>query len=160
MIDRGHIVATWSHTDLEDLQFRDHYPCYRQTIETQKYYNDHNSKIWQILEESPGWIHNLADALPNDFVHHVVSATKIDPGSTVPYHVDYHTVLRQTHGEGDTWRYLIFLEPWRSGHYFEILGEPVTKWRAGDWIKFHRTDWHLAGNMGVQPFYSAQITVK
>jgi hypothetical protein len=142
------------------LDFQDYFACYRQTAEVELYYNHHNSSIWQMFDESPGWVHELAKLVPQDFQHHEVSVIKIPPGQTIPYHVDKHYLLQKNHGPGDTWRYLIFLQDWKQGHYFEIQKEPIVKWRAGDWIKFHRSDWHLAGNMGVEPFYSAQITVK
>ena len=73
---------------------------------------------------------------------------------------DKHYLLQKSHGVGDTYRYLIFLEDWQSGHYFEIYNQPLVAWRRGDWIKFHRDEWHLAGNMGTRPFFSAQVTVK
>lgn len=160
VIDRGHIDLLITKQDLEQLRFSDYFPCYLQTCAAKKYYTIHNSSIWQMLDESPQWVHDLAQQIPQDFTYHVVSVIRDDPGQTIPYHVDYHTVLREQYGEGDTWRYLIFLEDWKQGHYFEIHDEPIVKWRAGDWIKFHRTDWHLGGNMGSEPFYSAQVTVK
>lgn len=159
MVDRGHIDLSIDKKDLEDLDFKDKLPCYRQTRPIERYYNEHNSSIWQMLDESPIWVHDLAKKIPQDFGHFVVSVVKDDPGQTIPYHMDLHTVLRNRYGDGPTWRYLVFLEDWKQGHYFEIQGEPVVKWRAGDWIKFQRSDWHLGGNMGVEPFYSAQITV-
>lgn len=141
------------------LNWRDCSQCYQQTIETQHYYNQHNSSIWQMFNESPSWVHDLAKLVPQDFDNHVVSLIRIDPGQTVPWHQDKHYILQKQFGAGDTWRYLIFLEDWKSGHYFEIEKVPVIKWRAGDYVKFQRKDWHLGGNMGLEPFYSAQITV-
>ena len=145
--------------DLEALRWQDHAQCYQQTNETQAFYNQHNSSIWQMFDESPAWVHELAGLIPQDFRHHVVSVIKIDPGNTIPCHQDRHYILQQKFGAGETWRYLIFLEDWHSGHYFEIYGRPVVSWQRGDYIKFHRREWHLGGNMGIQPFYSAQITV-
>jgi len=40
-----------------------------------------------------------------------------------------------------------------------IPHQPFTKWSAGEWVKFGNDDWHIAGNMGDEPFYSAQVTV-
>ena len=111
-------------------------------------------------EESPQWVHNLANCVPQDFQHHVVSVINIPPGQTVPYHKDKHYMLQKEYGIGDTWRYLIFLEDWKAGHYFEVENKPLVQWKAGDWVKFHQSEWHLGGNMGIDPFYSAQVTVK
>jgi hypothetical protein len=145
--------------DLQGLQWQDRCQCYQQTEETQEFYNPQNSSIWQMFDESPAWVHDMARLVPQDYKHHVVSVIRIDPGNTIPLHQDKHYILQQKFGAGDTWRYLIFLEDWRRGHYFEIQDEPVIKWHRGDWIKFHRSAWHLGGNMGTHPFYNAQITV-
>ena len=160
MIDRGRIDLMITNRDLDQLDFMEFLPCYRQTQAIERYYNEQNSSIWQILDESPGWVHNLATQIPQDFDHHVVSVLRVDPGQTIPCHRDHHMILQEKFGAGDTWRYLIFLEDWKNGHYFEIQNKPVIQWRAGDWIKFHRSEWHLGSNAGWEPFYSAQITVK
>lgn len=159
-MNSGHIDLSITSDDLQNLQFKEYFQCYQQTPATQKYYTEHNSSIWQIFDEAPEFIHDLAIKLPQDFTHHVVSSIMIPPGQTVPYHYDLHYKIRQQYGEGDTFRYLIFLEDWKRGHYFELDDEPITKWRAGDWVKISNKIWHLAGNMGEEPFYSAQVTVK
>lgn len=159
-MEYGHIDLDICHKDLVNLEFEDYFQCYQQTAETQEYYTAGNSSIWQILYNCPQWVENLAQQVPQNFSHHVVSVIKLCPGNTIPWHVDKHYILQKEHGTGDTWRYLIFLEDWKKGHYFEIHDQPVVKWLAGDWIKIHRDDWHLGGNMGLEPFYSAQVTVK
>ena len=143
------------------LSFKDHFQCYQQVPETVKYYTKENSSIWQMFdEECPQWIHDLSKMVPQDFDHSVVSVINIPPGQTIPLHVDKHYILQKQYGEGNTWRYLIMLEDWKSGHYFEYNNQPLVNWKAGDYIKIPRDQWHLAGNMGIHPFYSAQVTVK
>lgn len=157
----GHITLDISADNLKSLDFKDNFQCYQQIPEVEKYYTKENSSIWQMFdEESPQWLHDLTEKVPQDFSHSIVSVINIPPGQTIPYHVDKHYLLQKQYGQGDTWRYLIMLEDWKSGHYFEIENIPYIQWRAGDWIKIHREDWHIAGNMGLEPFYSAQITVK
>lgn len=159
MIGKGHIDLSVGIDQFEQIQFIDYSQCYQQTEASENFYTAANSSIWQMFDESPSWVHDLAAQVPQDFSHHVVSVIKLMPGNTIPLHRDYHYILQQKFGQGNTWRYLIFLEDWKSGHYFEISKQPCTSWQAGDWIKFSRDQWHLAGNMGQQPFYSAQITV-
>ena len=148
-----------THDQMSQLNFDDYFQCYQQTPAIEKYYTKHNSSIWQMFETSPQWVHDLALKIPQDFDHHVVSVINIPPGQTIPHHVDKHYLVRKEFGEGETNRYLIFLEDWKRGHYYEIHDQPFVKWKAGDWVKFSNDDWHLAGNMGEEPFYSAQITV-
>lgn len=157
----GHITIDASPNEIKSLDFKDYFQCYQQMPEVEKYYTKENSSIWQMFDgEIPQWVHNLANKVPQDFKQSVVSVINIPPGQTIPYHRDKHYLIQQLYGQGETWRYLIMLEDWKSGHYFEIKDQPLTRWRAGDWFKIHRLDWHLAGNMGIEPFYSAQVTVK
>ena len=160
IVIKGNINLDISKTQIYNLNFYDYFACYKQLPEMEKYYWPENSSIWQMFHEHcPQWVHNLVEKIPQDFKHHVVSAINIPPGQTIPYHQDKHFLLKETYGPGDTWRYLIFLEDWKSGHYFEIYNRAVTGWKSGDWIKFHQKDWHAAANVGIEPFYSVQITV-
>jgi len=159
VIKYGNINIDIPHAQLENIRFEDYFQCYQQYEALEKYYTEHNSSIWQMFEESPDWVHNLANKIPQDFDHHVVSVIKIDPGQTIPHHVDKHFKLKQEHGDGESHRYLIFLEDWKRGHYYEVHDQPFVKWKKGDWVKFGIDDWHIAGNMGDEPFYSAQVTV-
>ena len=159
MIKYGNINIDIPHAQLENIRFEDYFQCYQQYEALEKYYTEHNSSIWQMFEESPDWVHNLANEIPQDFDHHVVSVIKVDPGQTIPHHVDKHFKLKQEHGDGESHRYLIFLEDWKRGHYYEVHDQPFVKRKKGDWVKFGIDDWHIAGNMGDEPFYSAQVTV-
>ena len=159
MIEYGNIKIDIPLAQLENIRFDDYFQCYRQYEELEKYYTKHNSSIWQMFDESPEWVHNLSKKIPQDWDECVVSTIKIDPGQTIPLHCDKHYILKKEHGGGESYRYLIFLEDWMSGHYYEVHDQPFVKWKKGDWVKFGIDDWHLAGNMGEYPFYSAQITV-
>lgn len=158
-ITRGQIAIDISKQDLECIEFLDFSQCYQQLPEIIEYYNKHNSSIWQKFHDSPDWVHTFSKDIPQDFTHHEVSVIKLLPGHTIPYHRDRHYLLQKNYGIGRTYRYLIFLEDWKTGHYFEIHSTPIVKWQQGDWIRFGKEDWHLAGNMGIEPFYSAQVTV-
>lgn len=155
---QGHIKLPDS-INLESLEWKDCVQCYQQTQETEKYYNEQNSVIWQMFDESPQWAYDIAKLIPQGFEDFVVSVTRIDPGQTVPWHQDKHYIVQKKFGPGETLRYLIFLEDWKTGHYFQMHNEPLVKWTAGDYITIKRQDWHLGGNMGLQPFYSVQVTV-
>jgi hypothetical protein len=160
-MNNGHLDLTITLAELDALDFYDYFQCYQQTDETQLYYNKNNSSIWQMFDEAPEWVHDLSKKIPQVFDHHVVSVIKILPGNTIPLHKDYHYKLRTQHNvqSGLSYRYLVFLEDWKSGHYFELENKPIIGWKAGDWIRFSNEEWHIAGNMGVEPFYTAQVTV-
>jgi quercetin dioxygenase-like cupin family protein len=167
VIKYGHLDIDVNTAQLEQLTFVDLHECYRQYSQLRtvdKYYNKHNSSIWQMFDNNcPDWVWQIASQLLvslNEQPNYVVSTIKIEPGSTIPNHVDAHFIVQEKYGPGKTARYLIMLEDWKSGHYYEIHNQPYTKWHKGDWVKFGSDDWHLAGNMGDSPFYSMQVTVK
>jgi hypothetical protein len=164
VIKYGHLDIDVNSAELAQLNFVDLHECYRQYEWLDQYYNKHNSSIWQMFDDDcPKWVWHIAKSLLNSLeedVNFVVSTIRLDPGSTVPNHKDAHFKVQEKYGKGSTARYLIMLEDWKMGHYYEIHQQPFLKWRKGDWVKFGHDDWHLAGNMGDAPFYSMQVTVK
>ncbi len=83
------------------------------------------------------------------------------PGTVLPAHSDTYARFRDIHHIIDPntiWRAVIFLEPWQSGHYFEIDGQPVVNWQAGDTVVWNNDVPHLAANMGYTDRYTLQIT--
>jgi hypothetical protein len=60
---------------------------------------------------------------------------------------------------GDILRsYLIFLENWRSGHYFEIDGCPIVHWVAGDTVLWQNSVDQILANVGDTPLRILKIT--
>ena len=55
-------------------------------------------------------------------------------------------------------RAVVFLEDWKSGHYFEGMGQAETGWSAGTVIEWTYDTPHMAANMGPEPRYTLQIT--
>ena len=53
---------------------------------------------------------------------------------------------------------LVFLEDWKSGHYFEVEGKPFIEWKAGDWAMWIGYTRHFAANIGTEYRYTLQIT--
>lgn len=56
------------------------------------------------------------------------------------------------------WRCIVFLEDWKSGHYFEIDGSAHVNWQAGDYVLWNYDVPHYAANIGLEPRYTMQIT--
>jgi kynureninase len=52
----------------------------------------------------------------------------------------------------------VFLEDWKSGHYFEIDNVAHLNWRKGDYVLWNNDVPHFAGNFGIEPRYTMQIT--
>ena len=83
-------------------------------------------------------------------------------GTILPTHGDLYlryVDLFKLHGQEHTIRRaIVFLEDWKSGHYFEGLGKPTVNWRAGDVMEWNYDTSHMAANLGTDPRYTLQIT--
>jgi hypothetical protein len=83
-----------------------------------------------------------------------------EPGQTLPLHVDtFYKISQQLNVEKtECIRINVFLEDWKSGHYFEINNSSFTDWSKGDAIIIQTNQPHLSGNMGLESKYTMQIT--
>ena len=55
-------------------------------------------------------------------------------------------------------RVLLFMEDWRSGHYFEVDGNPIMDYKAGDYAWWRGDVEHMAANIGKGYRYTLQLT--
>jgi hypothetical protein len=78
-----------------------------------------------------------------------------------PLHADAYPTFRKLWNIEDPdriWRCIVFLEDWKSGHYFEIDGVGHVNWRRGDYVVWNNAVPHFAANIGIEPRYTLQIT--
>ena len=67
MIKYGHIDNCGiTNEQMSLLNFDDYFQCYQQYDKIEQYYTKHNSSIWQMFEDSPQWVHDLAKKIPQD----------------------------------------------------------------------------------------------
>jgi len=106
----------------------------------------------------PDWAKGLVEGIGLDNIG--VSLYKMAPGCILPGHQDtyqsYKKVFDIKHNR--VYRVIVFLEDWASGHYLEVDSNPITNWRAGDWIGWHYDTHHVAANIGTVDRYTLQIT--
>jgi len=115
--------------------------------------------MYDMRFSEPGWIDQFRTILPVKYFSW--SVYRMRPGDILPNHSDTYTKFRSLHDIQDIStirRYVIFLEDWASGHYFEIDGTPVVKWTRGTAVYWHGDTPHLAANIGMTPRYTLQIT--
>jgi len=119
-------------------------------------YNEYNSKYLQTFDVDKKCIKFGKTVFPR----FSMSIIKQNPGQTIPAHLDTFFTFSSNNGvdPADCVRINVFLEDWKSGHYFEINETPVLHWKQGDAIIIRNSDLHLSGNMGMQPKYTMQIT--
>jgi len=78
-----------------------------------------------------------------------------------PSHYDSYISYRKMWNIEDparVWRCVVFLEDWKSGHYFEIDGVAHLNWHKGDYCAWNNDTPHFAANIGTEPRYTMQIT--
>lgn len=87
---------------------------------------------------------------------------RMTSGTVMPVHEDryvkYIDLFDLQGQENSIRRALVLLEDWRPGHYLEIQGEPVVKWRAGTVAEWVYDTPHMAANIGLEDRYTLQIT--
>lgn len=119
-------------------------------------YSEYNTIINQTFDLDEEFLSVSKTLFPRS----TVSIIQQDPGQTLPEHEDTFFMFSKNYGVDpkDCIRINIFLEDWKTGHYFEVNKEPVVKWSKGDAIIIDTCVPHLSGNMGLESKYTMQVT--
>ena len=87
---------------------------------------------------------------------------RMNTGTILPTHGDlyvkYINLYNLQGQEHLIRRAIVFLEDWKSGHYFEGMNQPLTSWHAGTVVVWTYDTPHMAANLGLEPRYTLQIT--
>jgi len=113
-------------------------------------------------ENHPAWTNDFTEWFAQEYnVTDVgVSYYKMDTCNILPTHSDtYKTYVNLFDTSIDKIvRAVVFLDNWHSGHVFEIDGNPITNWVAGDFVVWFGDVEHMAANIGVKSRYTMQLT--
>jgi hypothetical protein len=110
-------------------------------------------------QELPKWCFELAKEVP--LKNSTITLYCMTPGTIMPEHSDMFYRYRQIMNLKSTdnvGRVVIFLEDWKSGHYFEIDKNPIVNWEKGDYILWQNDIPHIAANLGKENRYTMQVT--
>jgi hypothetical protein len=83
------------------------------------------------------------------------------PFEGLPPHRDSYVGYKKHYGIEELSRIrrcVVFLENWKSGHYFDVENVGFVNWRAGDYVLLNHRALHYAVNIGSEPRYTLQIT--
>lgn len=116
-----------------------------------------------------GGLYNMSRPMPDyaqpfftmfDWDNVGIAFYKMSTLDALPLHVDgYASYIKMFNVDvAKVWRCIVFLEDWKSGHYFEINNAAHMNWRAGDYVVWNNDVPHFAGNFGLEPRYTMQIT--
>lgn len=160
-----HIEPTWDESfkqlDYAQEPFND--PVSQAQWESQGYSTKFTGAMCDMRSPQPVW---------NEFLIGYFSAMgwkdigtsyyRMDTGTVLPVHQDlyarYVNLYNLRDQENAIQRAIVFLEDWKSGHYFEINGTSLTNWTAGDVVAWSYDCPHMAANIGLEPRYTLQIT--
>lgn len=125
-------------------------------------YTEHNTKIWKTTNIDPKldfeWESFICDQLPLD--KSVATLTRQDPGQILPWHEDSFYFLRANNPDDPRpiWRFLMFMQDWKIGHFAQVQNSVYTGWKAGDTIVWHPGTYHVTANAGLEPKWTCNIT--
>jgi len=106
----------------------------------------------------PKWVHEVADYVgltKCGFVFY-----RMDTLDIMPTHIDHFRTYCKVFNEKriNVRRAIVFLEDWKPGHYFDVGGNGVVNYKAGEYVLWSPDEPHAASNIGVEPRYTLQIT--
>jgi hypothetical protein len=121
-------------------------------------HNSFSGSMYSSVNPMPQWVNTVAQELNIHKPGFVIY--RMDTMDVMPLHIDhFNTYMRVFNAElHQIVRALVFLEDWKSGHYFEAGNQAYTSWRAGDYVMWTPEVIHAASNIGIQPRYTLQIT--
>lgn len=158
---KGHVDPWWEE-DFKQLDYQ-YYPL-KNTHDLICWINQGyqhlrlNGGLYSMPRKMPDWAQNFYTLFAWQDVG--IAFYKMETCDALPLHTDSYISYRKMFGvtAEQMFRAIVFLEDWKSGHYFEIDSQPLMPWRAGDWVYWHNDVPHYAGNFGTQPRYTLQIT--
>jgi len=122
-------------------------------------YQNYTGLMRDQSQKLPGWCYEVAKQLP--LQNSGITLYCMCPGVIMPEHSDtfikYREIMKLKSTD-DVGRAVVFLEDWKSGHYFEINETPIVNWRKGDYILWKNDTPHMAANLGKENRYTMQVT--
>lgn len=160
-------LATWSkdmthdYSLLDDMSYNDALGA-EQKEHARFGYTKHNTHIWKTTNREPkltfSWESAIIAQLPLD--HAIATVTRQDCGQVLPWHEDRFYMLRNRFPDETRpiWRFLMFMEDWKKGHFLQVNDSVLHHWQRGDCIVWQPPTMHLSGNIGTDPKWTCNIT--
>lgn len=133
------------------------------TLELWKSFGHNYEKYTGIMYDQSNLLPEWCDKITENILleNSTVTLYCMEPGTIMPEHSDKFLKYRQIMNLNDfdsVGRAVIFLENWKSGHYFEIDQSPIVNWKMGDYIMWKNDVEHMAANLGKENRYTMQVT--
>jgi len=127
------------------------------------YANKFTGDMCDMRSPQPSWNNQFVNIYTNLGWKDIgTSYYRMGTGTILPTHGDlylrYIELFNLQGQEHRIRRAIVFLEDWKTGHYFEGNNIAKVNWHAGDVVEWAYNAPHLAANMGIEPRYTLQIT--
>lgn len=122
------------------------------------YHESFSGTMYSSKNPMPEWVEDVSKQInltKCGYVFYKMSTLDIMPVHTDHYET-YSKVFEVPYKKVS--RAIVFLENWKSGHYFEIDNKAFTGWDKGDYVMWREDAPHAASNIGIEPRYTLQIT--
>jgi len=121
-------------------------------------HNSFTGEMYNSKNPMPDWVDNVAEQIGLQNCGYVFYRMKTN--DVMPTHIDHFEKYCEIFEveRKDVVRCAIFLEDWKSGHYFEIGNQAVTNYSAGTYVTWSCEEPHFAANIGIEDRYTLQIT--
>jgi len=129
----------------------------------QGYVNKFTGDMCDMRSPQPSWNDQFIKCFKSQGWKDIgTSYYRMPTGTVLPTHGDLYVKYIDLFGlkgqEHTIRRAIVFLEDWKSGHYFESQGSVMTGWPAGRVVEWVYDTPHMAANLGPEPRYTLQIT--
>ena len=122
------------------------------------YHKSFSGAMYSSTNPMPDWVEDVSKELHLKKCGYVFY--KMDTLDIMPIHTDHYETYSKVFEVpyNKVSRAIVFLEDWKSGHYFEIDNQAFTGWKKGDYAMWREDAPHAASNIGIEPRYTLQIT--
>jgi len=122
------------------------------------YHQSFSGGMYSSKNPMPNWVENVSNEVGLKKCGYVFY--KMNTLDIMPIHSDHYETYSKVFDVPfeKVSRAIVFLEKWKSGHYFEIAGNSYCGWKKGDFILWDGSVPHAASNIGLEPRYTLQIT--
>ncbi len=156
----GHITPVWNENYKNFNYIKKPLNLKEETVWKDSNYNSmlFGGSLYDNSNTMPDWIGSLGEKI--GLTNCGYSFYKMITGEIIPKHVDHYNLYCKLFNvpREQVKRAIIFLEDWKSGHYFEMDSYPIMDYKAGDYVYWSYNVPHLAANIGVEDRYTLQIT--
>lgn len=121
-------------------------------------FNSFNGSMFGGNKTMPYWVDSVAKEI--GLTKTGYAFYKMVTGDIMPLHVDHFSKYCEIFSveKHNVYRAVVFLEDWKSGHYFEINSRAYCNYKAGEYILWSSEELHSAANIGLDNRYTLQIT--